>query len=79
MDSELLYALTDKYTLKVEYNSSNNPVYIGEATPGKDTSDAAWRIKKITYINGDPTAVEWASGTTEFDKIWDDRAEYDYS
>lgn len=79
MDSELLYALTDKYTIKIEYDSSNNPVYIGEAAPGTETTEATWRIKKITYSGSDIIAVEWASATTEFNKIWDDRAEYEYS
>ena len=79
MDSELLYALTDKYAIQIENNSDGNPLYIGEATPGTATSAAGWRIKKVTYENGNPIAIEWASGTTEFDKTWDDRADYDYS
>ena len=79
MDNELVYALTDKYTVVIENNSDGNPLYIGEATPGTATSATGWRIKKVTYENGNPSAIEWASGTTEFDKTWEYRASYDYS
>lgn len=79
MDKEILYALTDKYTLLVEYNASDNPKYIGEATPGTAQSDSAWRIRKVVYTGENPTSIGWADGTSEFNMIWDDRGDYDYS
>ena len=79
MDKEILYALVDKYTMLVEYDASDNPKYIGEATPGTAQGDLAWRIRKVTYTGGNPTGIKWAGGTTEFNKVWDDRGDYDYS
>lgn len=79
MDTEILYALVDKYTMLVEYDASDNPEYIGEATPGTAQGDPVWRIRKVTYTGGNPTGIEWAEGTTEFNKVWDDRGDYDYS
>jgi len=79
MDKEILYALVDKYVLALEYDTSNNLIYVGEATPGSPQADAVWRIRKITYTGDNPTGIEWAGGTTEFNKVWDKRAEYDYS
>ena len=63
----------------LDYVGGTSPIYIGEATPGKLTSVAVWRIKKLTYVGGMVTEVKWASGTLEFDKIWDNRATYTYS
>jgi len=79
MDKEILYALVDKYTLAIEYDDSNNLVYIGEATPGSPQDEAVWRIRKITHTGSNPTGIEWAGGTTEFNKIWDERTDYEYS
>jgi hypothetical protein len=68
------------YTLAIEYDASNNPVYVGEAGPGTAKAANGWRIKKITYDgSNNPTDVQWADGDTRFDNIWDDRATYTYS
>lgn len=68
------------YTTAIAYDSSNNPEYVGEAKLGSSQSAAVWRIKKITYdADNNPTDVNWASGTSEFDKKWGDRTTYTYS
>ena len=53
----------------------NNPNYIykGYATPGVKTSDAVWAIEKITSKKG-VLSYQWAGGTKNFDKVWDNRA-----
>ena len=79
MNKEILYALLDKFTTTIAYDASDNPEYIGDATPGSATSAAVWRIKKITWDSGNPTNIQWASGTQNYDKIWDDRGDYVYS
>jgi len=66
-------------TQKIENNSSSQPVYIGKALPGTEVGSAGWQIQKITYSGGVVTDVQWASGTSKFDKVWDDRASYSYS
>jgi hypothetical protein len=65
--------------LKAEY-SGNYPVYIGRARAGAAVADGQWQIKKITYdANFNVTAIQFASGTNDYDKVWDDRASYIYS
>ena len=66
-------------TKAIEYDSSQNPLYIGEARPNTAKSDAGWRIKKIIYdANNNPIDVAWASGDQKFDKIWNSRGHYAY-
>ncbi len=81
MDTEILYELKARYTMMIEYVAgTSNPQLIGEAPPGSLPSEAKWRIRYINW-DGDnnPTCVQWAGGTAKFDKVWDDRAIYEYS
>ncbi|MDD4339198.1 MAG: hypothetical protein PHV00_05910 [Syntrophales bacterium] len=65
--------------IKVAY-TGNYPVYIGRARPGELTSASGWQIAKVTYdSNYNVTALQFASGTNDYDKVWDDRATYTYS
>uniref|UniRef100_A0A6M3LGR2 Uncharacterized protein n=1 Tax=viral metagenome TaxID=1070528 RepID=A0A6M3LGR2_9ZZZZ len=69
----------DALTMKVEY-SGDNPLYIGYANPGTATSEVTWQIRKVTVdANGNVTDIKFASGTSKFDKEWDERATYVYS
>jgi len=52
--------------------------YIGESLPGTASSSASWRIKKVDLTDED-IEITWADGTSEFTKVWDDRASYDYT
>lgn len=68
------------YTVKLDYDSNNNPIYIGLANIGAATSIAVWQIRKIDYDeNNDPISVTWADGTDGFEKVWDNRTAYSYS
>lgn len=62
-------------------NSGVEVLYLGEAEPGTSESAARWRIKKFTYDSGtnNVSQVDWASGTDNFDKVWDNRTSYVYS
>lgn len=65
---------------EIEYDASNNPLYIGIAAPGKLTSDASWMIKKLTWDGSNNlTSLKFAGGTSEFTQIWDNRASLSYS
>ena len=55
-----------------------NTTYVGMAQIGTATSSAGWQIKKIT-ISGTVTSIQWAGGTDEFNKVWDNRSSYSYS
>ena len=77
---QIIHNLPDLLTKKIEYDASNNPIYVGETIPGSATSDSTWRIKKITYDgSNNPTDVQWADGNTNFDKIWDKRSDGTYT
>ncbi len=78
-DKGVVLALHENFTILVEYDGSGNPVYLGEGVPGTATSDAAWRIRKVTWLAGNAVSIKWAEGTTLFDKVWDSRATYTYS
>ena len=71
-----------KADLEVQYNKlidqEGTYYYIGEAVPGTDTTQALWRIKRIEEV-GDDYNILWANGSADFDKIWDDRATFNYS
>ena len=67
-------------TQAMEVNASGQTIYIGKAAPGTAKGSLGWQIQKLTYdANGFVTDVQWADGTAEFDKEWDERATYAYS
>lgn len=52
----------------------------GAAPTGAATSRPFWRIFKVTYdANGAMTSIDFAEGSTEYDKVWDDRNSYTYT
>jgi hypothetical protein len=57
-------------------------IYRGQAAAGSATSDAAWRIRKLTRTvddqGKDNWSTRWADGTVDFDKVWDSRIGYTY-
>lgn len=52
-------------------------VYVGQAAPGTSTSQALWRIKRITE-SGSSTSIDWAGGTSDFVHIWTNRLSLTY-
>ena len=55
---------------KIEYDASNNPIYIGYTQePDKNENADGWYIKKITYdASNNPTVINKKIG------IWANRA-----
>ena len=75
----LTQALDLTLTLALDYDSSDNLVYIGRAAKGSAKSAAAWQIKKLTYnASSSLTDIQWADSDDEFDNIWDNRASLSY-
>lgn len=67
--------------LAVAYDDAERELYIGEAKPGTADSGNGWRIYRLAYV-GATTCIakrRYANGSSEFDKVWDDRATYDYT
>jgi len=66
-----------KYTKNID--KVGDISYIGEALPGTANSSSGWRIQQIDETNDPDLTITWASGTADFNKIWDSRAGYSYS
>jgi hypothetical protein len=66
------------YTTRIVYDGSGNPIYIGKAPTGTTELSQAWQIQKLTWVSGNCTQKDWASGTDKFDKIWNDGATTSY-
>ena len=55
-----------------------NTTYVGETKPGNATSDALWRIKKIS-VSGTVTTIAYADGDLLYNNVWADRVSLSYS
>lgn len=69
---------------RMEYDATDNPIYIGVANPGSATASAVWRIKRLTWVAGtvtgfNCTTILFAGGSTAFKFAWDDRTTLSYS
>ena len=73
-------ALNDKefYQPSLVDESNAGVVYKGYAVPGVKTSDPVWAVQKITNKKG-VLSYQWAGGTKNFDKVWDNRKALVYS
>lgn len=70
--------LEDDEVYDVETDFSTPGIYyIGQAPVGSLTSDAVWRIRRVTETPTG-TSIDWASGTSEFVHVWDDRLTITY-
>lgn len=59
-------------------DTSSTVSYFGFAEIGSLTSEALWKIKKMT-ISGTVTSFYFADGNDNYDNIWDNRASLSYS
>lgn len=69
---------TGGYTVRIDYDGSNNPIYIGKADIATVTATPLWQIQKLTYTGSNLTSVTWADGNDSFDNVWDNRASLTY-
>jgi len=68
-----------EWAVRMEYDASDNPVYIGKALPGTGSTDSAWQLKYLTYDgSGNCIAIQYAGGTEDFLFKWTLRASYVY-
>lgn len=72
---------TIRYIQKLDYSSGIMPIFIGLAEPGTATSTAGWQIRFNSWSGTPLMMIEslFASGNTNFDKIYDDRVTSPYS
>lgn len=75
-----VYSRDQGLTQAVEYDGSNNAIYIGRAQPGTAKSATSWQISKLTYDgSNNMTDLQWCQGNDNFEFVWNDRASYNYS
>lgn len=75
-----LEGISDLYTHAFDYSGGNNVIYKGDAKAGASKASPLWRIAKFTYDgNSQVTDIQWASGTSDFQFIWDNRAGFTYT
>lgn len=61
--------------LNLKIDDAGTYKYVGEAAPGKATSEPVWRIMRITNATGD---IQHAD-VGRFSQVWDNRASLSYS
>lgn len=57
-------------------DSTTNLTYVGQAEIGSTTASSVWQIFRLDELSG--LSLKWADSTDQFNKIWDDRASYNY-
>jgi len=63
------------YRSKFDWDANGNPIYVGYAPRGLDTSSAEWIISKIVWdANGNPTDILMSVPG----QIWDNRTSVVY-
>ena len=73
---ESVKGLPDDLQQRIAYvGSPITTQYIGWASPSALTSQAVWKIQRITFdSSGRTTQVEWAGLAATFSTAWDNRA-----
>jgi hypothetical protein len=58
----------------------DRPVFMGFAEAGTKPDEHKWKIIKFTYIGENTTysSMRHADGSTDQNKVWDDKEEYTY-
>ena len=73
-------AISENFSLALDYDADGNLLFQGLAQPGTAKSAAEWRVKKFFYDASDNlTDIQFADGNKDFDNIWDNRATLSYS
>jgi hypothetical protein len=78
-ESNRVKTTSDSIALELLIDEASSTVtYLGNCLPGNagKTDEAIWRIKKIDTTSG--TKITYADGSSDFDKIWANRATYTY-
>lgn len=69
-------------TIELDYTGGpgDQPTYVGFAAPGSATSDAVWKVMRLTYSGSNLIERKWAltDGKADFKNAWDDRTTLTY-
>ena len=74
----------NEVAVRIEYDGSNNPIYVGRAKVGTLDAQAKWQIALNTFSGTNLTSTTWpqnalGNASAEYEFVWDDRASYTYS
>lgn len=68
---------------EVDFTDSDAVIYQGFSEPGTLSSEAKWRISRVTFTanapNSDDATTEFAESNSDFVHVWDDRLTLSYS
>ena len=65
------------YEVKTDVVSSTL-MYVGYATVGLGTDESGWQIFRMQETSSGSLTKTYANRTSDFDKVWDDRATYTF-
>lgn len=71
--------IAPRFEIELAYSAPGVIEYIGWTEPGNVSSDPFWVIVKLLYSGTDIASVRFADHNRNFDKVWDDRATYNYA
>ena len=64
---------------RTDFTNNDTIIYKGEAVPGTPDATSIWRVRRLTIASDNDVTEEWADGTADYIKVWDDRYTYTYS
>lgn len=64
---------------RTDFTTNDTIIYKGEATPGTLDASSLWRVRRLTIQPDNDVIEEWADGTADYIKVWDNRYTYTYS
>lgn len=76
---QVIDLMSSEFQTRLDYDGSDNLIYVGKARCAMGTSVAEWQIQKLVYTGGNVSHVMWADGDQEYDNIWDNRTSLTYS
>jgi len=65
------------YSKRIDF-VTEDIIYKAEAAAGTSILSPGWRIRKVVISADGDVSETWASGNTNFDKVWADRLTYTY-
>jgi len=68
---------TVRVTKKIIDEAISGTTYVGEAKVGSALGNEVWQIMRIVEALS-VTTITWAEGNGNYDKEWDERANYEY-
>jgi len=73
-----LRALKSDQKSTITDEASATITYVGIASPGSDTGDSVWSVKRIDTSVAGEMVILYADGNSLEDNVWDDRAGLTY-